>query len=245
MILSKLKQQGLAMKQCNIFKSLIKNLNQEPFLSSFALLDKLKIQTNLIDSKNDIGFDDRKFNPKFYDEIFTKALNENIEVLALEDSSYEGLCFVLKKYKLNSKIYHINEILYQNYKNLSIDKSFKNFNICLYGNFFTNLTQEILTSFDANIIQAPYENCGYFLKHINPEIAYKMASDILFNAYDSGCDFMIVSDIRAFDMLKAYKELRKANGRDIDLEVYTLSEALLLLCGEDWDLITAKHKIKK
>lgn len=231
------------MKKYDVFKNLIPNLNHEPFLASFALFDKINLETNLINSENDIGFDDRKFNPKQYDENFIKVLNEHDEILTLEDSSYEGLSYVLKKYNLNSKIYHINEILLAKYDKFAITNTYKDFNICLYEGYFTNLAEEVLIKLNANITRVHNENCGYFLKHISLDLAYKMAADILLKAYDSGCDFMVVSDIRAFDMLRVcQKELQKISGRKFEFEIFSLSELLLLATGEDWDLVTAKHK---
>jgi succinate dehydrogenase / fumarate reductase cytochrome b subunit len=59
-----------------------------------------------------------------------------------------------------------------------------------------------------------------------------MAGAVLLEAFDSGVDFLIVSDIRTFFMLDTCrKEIEKAVGRPIPLYILTLPQVVLMALG--------------
>ncbi|MDR2080920.1 MAG: hypothetical protein LBP54_03400 [Campylobacteraceae bacterium] len=88
---------------------------------------------------------------------------------------------------------------------------------------------------------------GYELLRYAPETAFKMAGAILLDAFDSGADFLIVSDARTFYLMEAQrKQITKAVGREIPIYILTLPQLALIAAG-----ITDKsvlgfdaHKIK-
>ncbi|MDR3177878.1 MAG: hypothetical protein LBT96_02720 [Campylobacteraceae bacterium] len=88
---------------------------------------------------------------------------------------------------------------------------------------------------------------GYDIYSYAPEIALKMAGAVLSDAYDSGADFIIVNDIRAFYMFDACrKKIQKAISREIPLYVLTLPQVVLLSLGENDKKLLGfnAHKIK-
>jgi succinate dehydrogenase / fumarate reductase cytochrome b subunit len=73
---------------------------------------------------------------------------------------------------------------------------------------------------------------GYEIYTYAPDIAAKMAGAVLLEAFDSGVDFLIVSDIRTFFMLDTCrKEIEKAVGRTIPLYILTLPQVVLMALG--------------
>ncbi|MDR0580483.1 MAG: hypothetical protein LBG21_07795 [Campylobacteraceae bacterium] len=88
---------------------------------------------------------------------------------------------------------------------------------------------------------------GYDIYAYAPEIALKMAGAVLSDAYDSGVDFIITSDIRAFYMFDTCrKKIEKAIGRQLSLYVLTIPQIILLALGETdkKNLGFNEHKVK-
>ncbi|MDR2342311.1 MAG: hypothetical protein LBD84_04660 [Campylobacteraceae bacterium] len=88
---------------------------------------------------------------------------------------------------------------------------------------------------------------GYDIYTYAPEIALKMAGAVLADAYDSGADFIITNDIRAFYMFDTCrKKIEKAIGRQISLYVLTIPQVILLALGETNKKILGfnEHKVK-
>ncbi len=81
---------------------------------------------------------------------------------------------------------------------------------------------------------------------LNQEMAYDMAGDILFEAYDSGCDFLVVNDIRAFYIFDCLqKNIEKKKKRPLGesgMSVFSIYELLLLALGDTKMIST--HNIK-
>ncbi|MDR1976827.1 MAG: hypothetical protein LBQ18_07515 [Campylobacteraceae bacterium] len=73
---------------------------------------------------------------------------------------------------------------------------------------------------------------GYELLRYAPEIALKMAGNILLDAFDSGADFLIVNDTRTFYLMDTKrKEVERAVGREIPIYILTLPQVALMAYG--------------
>ncbi|MDR2099679.1 MAG: hypothetical protein LBP40_02475 [Campylobacteraceae bacterium] len=73
---------------------------------------------------------------------------------------------------------------------------------------------------------------GYELLRYAPETALKMAGSILLDAFDSGADFLIVSDVRTFYLMEAErKRIADAMGREIPIYILTLPQLALISIG--------------
>ncbi|MDR0666440.1 MAG: hypothetical protein LBF71_03415 [Campylobacteraceae bacterium] len=88
---------------------------------------------------------------------------------------------------------------------------------------------------------------GYELLRYSPENAFKMAGSILLDAFDSGADFLIVSDARTFYLMEAKrKEIIQATGREIPIYILTLPQLALMATGTTEKSVLGfdSHKIK-
>lgn len=109
---------------------------------------------------------------------------------------------------------------------------FKDFNIAFYG---FNACDTLKSKLKAKFIS--YENStknnGFTLLNLNPQLGYKMASDIVLDAYDSGADFMVVNEEKDFYLFDTCaKKLMQTSGREFE-DFYILSrfEFLALIQG--------------
>ena len=111
----------------------------------------------------------------------------------------------------------------------TIKHDFKGFNIACYG--FKPCDFSHL--FKANFITLESAHNGSTLLNLNADLAYKMASTILLDAYDSGADFMLVGDGEDFFIFDSCaKELMRSSGRDFwDFYILKLDEFKLLAEG--------------
>ncbi|MDR1614963.1 MAG: hypothetical protein LBS26_05295 [Campylobacteraceae bacterium] len=77
-----------------------------------------------------------------------------------------------------------------------------------------------------------FKPSGYELMRYAPESAFKMAGNILLDAFDGGADFLIVSDARIFYMMEAKrKQIAKTVGREIPIYILTLQQVALIAAG--------------
>ena len=110
--------------------------------------------------------------------------------------------------------------------------NFSNFNIACY-NF--DLDDSLKAKLKAHFIafEKAYQNNGYTLLKLNEDLSYKMASEIILDAYDSGSDFLLVNnedDFYLFDTCA--KKLMQNYGREFDdFYVLSLKEFELLTQG--------------
>ncbi|HBD8977919.1 TPA: hypothetical protein KLB38_001647, partial [Campylobacter jejuni] len=113
-----------------------------------------------------------------------------------------------------------------------IKHNFKDFNIAFYG---FNACDTLKSKLEAKFIS--YENStknnGFTLLNLNPILSYKMAADIVLDAYDSGADFMVVKEEKDFYLFDTCaKKLMQTSKRDFE-DFYILSrfEFLALIQG--------------
>lgn len=113
-----------------------------------------------------------------------------------------------------------------------IKHNFKDFNIAFYG---FNACDTLKSKLKAKFIS--YENStknnGFSLLNLNPTLSYKMAADIVLDAYDSGADFMVVKEEKDFYLFDTCaKKLMQTSGREFE-DFYILShfEFLALIEG--------------
>ncbi|MDR2790765.1 MAG: hypothetical protein LBB59_07305 [Campylobacteraceae bacterium] len=92
-----------------------------------------------------------------------------------------------------------------------------------------------------------FSSDGYELLRYAPDTAFKMAGAVLLDAFDSGADFLVVSDARTFYLMEAKrKQIIKAVGREIPIYILTPPQLALLSIGvTDSDALGFDaHKIK-
>lgn len=258
-----------------IYDKLSPFLSLNPFLTGKTILSELYIANQSVESKEQyIDFNlctlaNPSFFIKNYSKIFENASLNNETIIALEDSTYLSLTHI-KEFFLSSDeesakyancdVEHINNIImkdeYIKAIKSELKHSFKNFSAEFYiGNnvenrFFCN--EKIEALFDAielNRIKMEYSfhPNGYDIYEYNEEIAKKIAGKVLFDAFDNGADFLIVSDIRTFTFFDTYqKKIAKTFGRDINLPILTLSQVVLMALGitDTKALCFDKHFIK-
>lgn len=143
--------------------------------------------------------------------------------------------FKICKIKKESK--NVNEI-----KFLDTIQNFSDFNIGFYNNSDNGLELEKI---EAKII-----NCFSFKNSlpmycidIDKRFVYKIAGEILIDAKDSGCDFLIVNnkeELEVFD--NKQKEIEKVIGREINLPILTRHQFAMLVNGERSKEMLGTHK---
>ena len=129
------------------------------------------------------------------------------------------------------------ELIFDDFLNRDVNKAiskydFDNFNIACYG---FKIKDDIKSKIKAHFIS--YENSnknnGFSLLQLNPELSYKMAANIILDAYDSGADFMVVNQAKDFYMFDTCsKKLMQSSGREFkDFYVLSYFEFLSLIQG--------------
>ncbi len=247
------------MKNYLVYNQLIKDLNSDPFQAGIALLKELRVEFELSNStRRDIGYELRGYDNKQYCGIFEDVLDKK-SVIALENSSYLGLCEANKFYNKECNIIPLHVILKENSKLIKskIVHSFQNFNIGIHLGEFTCKSKKdelssILTLTGANVLNFDneFEPDGYSLLEFDKNVAFKMGSNVVFDAFDKGCDLLIVDDIRSFHMFDYYqKELIKTMKRPLGengMTILSISQVLLTAFGlvNENENLTATHKVK-
>lgn len=112
-------------------------------------------------------------------------------------------------------------------ENLKCD--FSNFNIGCYNFDLEDSLKSRLKARFINFDKA-YKNNAYSLLKLNEELSYKMAADIVLDAYDSGCDFLLLENEEDFYLFDTCaKKLMQSCGCDFnDFYVLNFKEFELL-----------------
>lgn len=123
----------------------------------------------------------------------------------------------------------------------NVKHDFKGFNIGFYGYKNDDLKSKLKAQFMD--FQSP--TSGFELLNLNPNLAYKIAADIVLDAYDSGCDFLVVDKAKDFYMFDTCsKSLMKESGRDFeDFYILNSHELVALAQGEE-SASLKEHKLK-
>ncbi|MCW1361036.1 DUF5644 domain-containing protein [Campylobacter sp. CCS1377] len=114
----------------------------------------------------------------------------------------------------------------------NIKHYFENFNIGCYGfKPCEGLKTQLLAKFID--FENADKNSGYELLNLDSELAYKMAANIVLDAYDSGCDFLVVDKVKDFYMFDTCaKKLMQVSGRNFeDFYILNRMEFLGLIQG--------------
>lgn len=243
-----------------LFDKTIKGLNTAPFEATKKLLDLLEISYECVnEGKEDIGFEQRFLDTdKFYDifkPTLLKAKEEKKSIIALESSSYLGLHKAKEALDIDVGIISSNDLVFEKIQTKEIKNSFKEFNAGIfYGDngLDQSAVSELLKFTEAkeiNLLNA-YENDAFSLMELDEDMALKMSGDILFEAFDNGCDFLVVNDIRSFSMFDTNQDkiqkIKKRPFGENGFAVLSISQVLLMALGKvkmDENL-TDKHKIK-
>lgn len=138
---------------------------------------------------------------------------------------------------LNFKQFQENEV--KELENIKYD--FKGFNIGLYD----CKSDDLKTKLKAKFVDFKSPSSGFELLNFNANLAYKIAADIVLNAYDSGCDFLVVDKAKDFYMFDTCsKNLMKESGRDFE-DFYILSSYELIALAQGEEIMSLRdHKLK-
>ena len=87
--------------------------------------------------------------------------------------------------------------------------------------------------------------CGFDMLGLNDELAYKLASKILFEALDSGADFLLALNEAQFYMFDTLGvKLAKFCGRDLDGFYILRQSELIELANGDTPQSLSEHRLK-
>lgn len=226
-----------------IYNKLVSNLNRAPFDATISLFDELNIPYELCnEAKHDIGYELHAYNKINFNKIFQPLFKDDKTIITLENSSHLG---ILKSKQSDQKVISFLEVLKQNAQTIKskIEHKFEKFNVGVYmGDNEVDLNKDDisyllnLTGIKEINLKSIHEPDGYSLLDFNEKISYKMAGKILFDAYDSGCDFLIVNDIRSFNLFDKYqKNIEKTTKRPLGkygLGVFNISQIILMSIGK-------------
>lgn len=242
------------MKNYLIYDGLTK-LNTEPFLVSLKLLSHLDVKYDIAKKQNnELGFhlqfiNEDKYMKNFYATLID-AQEQNKSLIALDNSSYLGLLRANEHFNLKVDLLHVNTLINQNLQNKSFTHKFCEFNAGVYfGSDEICLKDDILQALNHTEIkiknfQKQYQNDGFSIFDFDKQMAFNMAGNILFDAYDSGCDLLITHDIRSFYMFDFYqKNIQKQLKRPINMPIFTLSEIIYISLGFTQENFASFHKV--
>lgn len=232
------------MEKYILFDGLLE-LNQAPINATKSILELLHVDYIEANSKQkDIGYNLRYYEK--YLDIFKPTLefakDKNSSILALENSSLLALKKANEIFQTNVDIKSANDIILQNLNN-DFTHYFDKFNVGIYygsddEEIEQNSISKILQKTKAHEInlQNRYKNDGYFLLDFNKDMAFKMAGDIIFDGFDSGCDFLIVNDIRSFYIFDNFqtniaKRLKRPLS-EVGVPILFISQILLMAYGK-------------
>lgn len=180
---------------------------------------KIKILKTICDTQKGIFYHLTSKN----EDLENTIKNLQKEIIDLKLINEAALEFDLPKINaFDNEIKELGEVKYD----------FDNFNIACYG---FKIKDDIKSKIKAHFIS--YENSnknnGFSLLQLNPELSYKMAANIILDAYDSGADFMVVNQAKDFYMFDTCsKKLMQSSGREFkDFYVLSYFEFLSLIQG--------------
>lgn len=189
--------------------------------------NKEKIQALLLDEKTGIHFHTNLSN-RIYN--FDASIENKIEQLQQELNVSKNVS------EQNFKPSNVKSIEFDKACGTSIVKhSFKDFNIAYYtGLNGCDKTQTLINSLEANKLLLPSLTNDLALNtfHKNPNLTYKLAAQVMLDAFDNNADFIVVDNTQAFYLLDSNrKELEKVSGREVSLPVIHSNELSKLVCG--------------
>ncbi|EOC3119128.1 DUF5644 domain-containing protein [Campylobacter coli] len=180
---------------------------------------KIKILKTICDTQKGIFYHLTSKN----EDLENTIKNLQKEIIDLKLINEAALEFDLPKINaFDNEIKELGEVKYD----------FNDFNIACYG---FKIKDDIKSKIKAHFIS--YENSnknnGFSLLQLNPELSYKMAANIILDAYDSGADFMVVNQAKDFYMFDTCsKKLMQSSGREFkDFYVLSYFEFLSLIQG--------------
>ncbi len=111
----------------------------------------------------------------------------------------------------------------------------------------SSLMQKIIdiSALKVYMLKSTHNPDGESLIEYNSKMAYKMAGEILLEALDNGCDFLLVDDpahLAMFD--KKQKAIQKAVGRAIGIPVISVEQLVFIALGEIEASQVLTHEIK-
>ncbi len=237
------------MRDLVVFTLSIKSLDDTPFELAKTLLDEfgLSYQEAKLAGKSF----DKRYEDGFFDEL-KSFLEKNIDknILCLEHNAYLSLKETAKKFSLDAKILFITEFLEKHITKDKIKYDFKDFCLGIYKGDAIHTRSCIKDVFDAKVakLQNACESDGYGLLEFDADIALNLAGDVLYEAKDSGCELLVVDDIRSFYIFDALqKKIQKIKKRPLDeqgLAILSSVELLLLGLGKVDMFPRNSHKIK-
>lgn len=136
------------------------------------------------------------------------------------------------------------QLLKKGSKNINFDKAcgtsivkhtFKEFNIAYYhGNKGCEKTENLLSALDAHNLQlqSMSNDIAKEVFHLNEDFTYKLAAEVILDAFDNGADFMVVDNEHDFYLFDGKRnELQRVSGREVNLPVIHSNELSKLVCG--------------
>ncbi|MCR8677408.1 HdrB C-terminal domain-containing protein [Campylobacter sp. S4:11] len=204
------------------------------------ILDKINVENALYEKPLGKNYFIIDYDPKDILDEYSRMMGED-NILACEYSSYE----IMSKIE---KIQYAPKVFLDYLKQEHIKYFFDQFNIGIYQGFSNaSCSLELAKILKANIIdfERKYKSCGYSFLNLNAELAYKNAAAIMLDAYDSGCDFLVVEDFYSFYMFdKCSKELQTISNRNFeDFYILSFAELANLALGIV-PYTLKKHKLK-
>jgi len=160
------------------------------------------------------------------------------------DSNYEKIILNLKKelyvYKeIQEQNFRVNNtyiIDFGNFENINeIKHDFKDFSLAYYSGPNTcESTKTLLNNLNAKILNlhSLKNDLGVHTYHLNPDFTYKLAANMLLDAYDNSADLLIVDNDEIFYLLDYNRrELQRVSGREILLPIIHVNELEKLAIG--------------
>lgn len=143
-----------------------------------------------------------------------------------------------------------NKIDFLDFKNnKKIAHDFKKFNIAYFHeNKINPDTQELLDNLNAKKLnlRTMYNDLALSTFNTNKEFTYKLAAEILLDAFDNDADFIVVDEERYFYLFdNNMAEIQRVAQRDVNIPIILNSELALLANGLHQEVKTSldKHSI--
>ncbi len=141
-----------------------------------------------------------------------------------------------KQEEQNFRVSNTFIIDFENFEdNDEIKHDFKKFNIAYYsGKSSCEKTTNLLEKLDAKILNLPSMKNDLALEtfHVNQEFTYKLASNLLLDAFDNSADLLVVDNDSIFYLLDYNRsELERTSGREIPLPIIHVNELQKLAIG--------------
>ncbi len=122
------------------------------------------------------------------------------------------------------------------FKNSSqIKHSFEDFNLAYLKSEDSQEKSNLISNLKAKVLnlQTLNQDLAKDTFHINPELTYKITSNLMLDAFDSGADFIVVDNDQDFYLLDSNrKNMQRVIGREISIPVLHINELENLAIGE-------------